>query len=254
MATPEALAKRIQQGELQLLPDLWESVRRYVYQQANKWSDAWHDRRPGLEADDLVNAAYIQIVEDIQSYDPGKASFITWLEYPIKTAFSEVVGCRTPAQQKRPENNADSLTRIISAKDNSLTLGDMIEDPDAERALQAVEDDVYQSQSKQVIQDAVARLPERQQLVIRGRYYDDKTLKEVSADIGVSAEMIRQNERKALRTLGKDPAVRELHYTDRNLYKRTGLSSWKNSGCSVQEIELLWEERYKQYRRYNPDK
>ena len=50
---------------------------------------------------------------------------------------------------------------------------------------------------------------------------------------------MRQNEGKAFRTLRKDPAIREIHHGDRNLYRGTGYGMWKRTGCSVQELEVI---------------
>jgi RNA polymerase primary sigma factor len=51
------------------------------------------------------------------------------------------------------------------------------------------------------VREAMSSLPEREQLVIRRRFWEDKTLGEVGAELGLTREGIRQIERKALRKL-----------------------------------------------------
>ena len=39
------------------------------------------------------------------------------------------------------------------------------------------------------------------------------------------------------------PTLSELLWSERNLYKHTGFTAWKETGCSVQEWSMLWKER-----------
>jgi len=53
---------------------------------------------------------------------------------------------------------------------------------------------------------AIQTLGEREQKVITGRFFEDKTLDELAADFGISRERIRQIENRALRRL-KQPSI-----------------------------------------------
>ena len=55
---------------------------------------------------------------------------------------------------------------------------------------------------------AIAKLSLREQAVIRGRFFEERTLEDISEDYGVSRERIRQLERQALWALKQeiDPA------------------------------------------------
>lgn len=240
--TPETLAQRIQSGEKNLLPDLWESIRRFVYQQAHKWCAAWSIQRPGLEPDDLAHAGFVKIVENISAYDPDKASFIHWLKYPLMTAFSEEVGCRTPAQLKRPENNAESLSSLMI---EDLTLGDMLEDPAAAEALENVENDVYHKQLSDALEKALHDLPEKQEIVLRGKYLRGLSIKDIASEMGRGTSGLKSYEQRGLWKLRENEDLRELHhgsrdpYRNMNLYRHTNLRAWLADGYSVEEYALI---------------
>ena len=233
----EELARRIQAGERELLPDLWEGVRGFVYKEAVRWCQAWQSRRPGLEVDDLAQRCFIEMCEMLEQYDPDKGAFITWLKYPLLTAFCVEVGCRTPAQLKRPENGAVSLNTPVGGEDEDLTLEGTLEDPGASLALDAVLDGVYQAQAAQIVGRAVDALSPRQQFVIRRRYYEQKSQREIAEEIGVSGAQIHQDESAALRQLRRDQSLWALR--DYNPYKGTGLNAWRQTGSSAQERRLL---------------
>ena len=246
MATNEELAQRIQAGERELLPELWEGVRRFVYLMANKWWRAWRESRPGLEVEELINCGYIAMCESVPDYNTERGSFLSWLKFRLLTAFSVEVGCRSPTQLNRPEFNSVSLS---DSTEKGLPLYDLIEDQSAMMDYEAVEDSIYNCQARNIVQSAIRELPERQQKVIRGRYYENKTLREISQNVGAGITTVRLDECYAFRELRKNPAIRELHHGDRNLYRNTGLGSWRRTGCSVQELTLLREDRRKRRRR-----
>ena len=244
MATNEELARRIQAGERELLPDLWEAVRRFVYKLARRWCNEWN--RPGLEPDDLAHSAFLAICESIGDYDPEQGSFLTWLRFPLLTAFSEEVGCRTPAQLKRPENQSESLSSPVG---EDLTLSDMLEDPAAEEALEAVEEDIFHAQLAETMERALADLPQKQQAVLRGKYYRGMTMRAIAAEMGCSSSGLAQYERRGLYALSKNKDLRELHHGSRNLYREvnlyrhTSLRQYLADGYSVEEYVVLLEER-----------
>lgn len=59
-------------------------------------------------------------------------------------------------------------------------------------------------------------LPEREHEVIRMRYYEDKTLVEISQELGVSTTRVQQIERRAFRRLSEKSTsravLRALHF------------------------------------------
>ena len=242
----EALVQRIQDGERELLPQLWEQVQAFVRSETARWLRAWQKSRPMLEFDDLYQGGYIAMCEAVETYRPGHGGvFLTWLGYYLKTAFSCEVGCRTSRQVREGNTLTLSLDAPLGVDTEDLTLGDMVPDPVDGYA--RAEANIYHAQLRTVVQKALDELPQPQQETIKLRYFDGLTLKEVSRGLGIEPETVRQREQKGLRALrrGNTAAdLREAYYGDRNYYRNTGFHSWLRYGCSVQEWELIQQEEH----------
>ena len=92
--------------------------------------------------------------------------------------------------------------------DEAGTLGDMVAGP--ENVEGAALDRVEAGQLCTVLWQEVDSLPDRQPEVLRARYQEGRTLKEVGSSLGVSVEMARQIEKKALRELRRPSHSRKL--------------------------------------------
>lgn len=92
--------------------------------------------------------------------------------------------------------------------DEAGTLGDMVAGP--ENVEGAVLDRVEAGQLRAVLWQEVDSLPDGQPEVLRARYQEGRTLKEVGSSLGVSVEMARQIEKKALRELRRPSHSRKL--------------------------------------------
>lgn len=108
MLTNEELVIAIQAGDQEKMEQLWQQCYGFIRQQAIRWARAW-ENRADFELDDLINSGYFALCGACSAFQPGRGSFINLLGMCIKTAFSEVAGCRTMAQKMEPLNNAISL-------------------------------------------------------------------------------------------------------------------------------------------------
>lgn len=79
-------------------------------------------------------------------------------------------------------------------KNNSVSLAETVADPRAEDPLKCAE----LGEIKQVLAKAIARLPEKERLVVTLYYYEDLTLKEIGKVIGVSESRVCQLHTKAI--------------------------------------------------------
>ena len=92
--------------------------------------------------------------------------------------------------------------------DEAGTLGDIVAGPEDVEG--AALDEVEAGQLRGALWREVDSLPNRQPEVLRARYQEGRTLKEVGSSLGVSVEMARQIEKKALRELRRPSHSRKL--------------------------------------------
>jgi RNA polymerase sigma factor (sigma-70 family) len=111
----------------------------------------------------------------------------------VPSAHLERLICADQAPRGLQEPVSDQTT-------GATTLGDLVDDPRAQEAFERVAQRLCADQIPRLL----ALLTERERLVIRSRYGIEarkQTLGEVAADVGVSAERIRQIEQAALQKL-----------------------------------------------------
>lgn len=198
-ASNETLVQRIQQGERELMPVLWDQVQAFVRQQANRWVNAWSGSRPDVTFEDLYQCGYIALCGAVESYQPDKeATFIGWLAYYLKTAFAEEIGCRTKKKLQDPLNHATRFESPVVGEEE-LLLGDTIADPTD--YCEDLEQHIYQEHLRTVLEDAMEILPENQRAILAVRFFDGLTPDETANRLGISTNAVRQREVKALRTL-----------------------------------------------------
>jgi RNA polymerase primary sigma factor len=131
------------------------------------------------------------------------------VEFEREPTDEEVAGrLEWPVEQVRDLKSslwdATSLNQPLSSDEGSSELGDLIED-ERESGLAG---DVVRKLEERRIMEAVGRLPERQRRVLVRRYGLDgekpATLADLSAELGLSRERIRQLQRETERALGTE--------------------------------------------------
>lgn len=156
----EELAVLIQSGRRELLLKLWEGVRRYAWKKSAAWP------RAGLEVEDLMQAAFLALLEAVNSFSPDKGGFLTWYTFRLKTAFAEVTGWRTEHQRRDPLRAAVSLDASLTDEEGDVTLADTIPDPAAEAVIEG-------TALRLTVQGILEELPEDQQAALYRRYWLD---------------------------------------------------------------------------------
>lgn len=242
----EELAVKIQAGELNYLPELWEQTKKWIaasYKRMLRNSTASQDRfiRAGVTLDDLQQEGYFALLEAVDAYKPDAGyQFITYLRYPIMNRFFSAIGLRTAKGRNDPLSAAISLDKPITGEDGDITLADVITDENSLAAFENVLDDVRREQLHNVLEYCLSRLEPQQEKTIRSKYYSDKTLEQIADEMGCSLEWARQTINKGLRNLRHPTCTRLLKpfvmdtdepVSDRdiNLY-RTGLKLFTTLG------------------------
>lgn len=174
MGTNE-IAAAVQAGETDYL-QLWEAVWRFAYDRAYRWALAT-EGRSGMEVADFVQCAFLALVEAVEGWDSGKGAFLTLYGLKLKAAFAEAAGQRTERARRDPLRQAASLDAPLTDDDGDpFTLADVVPDPAAVAAIDAVGEFDFQQRRHKALEAALAKLSEAQQAAVVGRYcYGKKT-------------------------------------------------------------------------------
>ena len=243
----EELAARIQAGERDLIPKLWEQVRRFVWQQARQ-RYVLTDGYGGVDVEDLAQSGFIAMMKAVEYFAPeSEYTFLTYLTLTLKTAFAEAGGYRT--DKRDPLGRCASLDAPIGDDPDGDTLLDFQEDP-ADPIAEA-ERQIWLEQLRTALDHAMQELTKEERDILHRRYWKEQTFREVAADCGAELSCIQKQERDALQKLryrkyrnGLAQFVEE--YTP--YYTRVGLDAFNATHTSaVEKIVLTREKLEREY-------
>lgn len=231
--TNEELVTKIQAGERDRLPELWEQVERFVANRAQRlmtlYANGYMTNTGGVEFDDLYNSGYIALVAAVDTYKPdSEMQFIGWFAFALQTAFGNTGGWRA--------HKNDALRRAVSLDappsedggEDDRALAELVEDPSAAQGLQGVEDSIFLDQLHAALERALQRLPEAEGDAIRGKYFEGRKLSrdEKNAEHRGMSKLI-------------NPALHAelLQYIEDRTpyYLRVGIQTQRNTGESAVE-------------------
>ena len=148
------------------LLELWGQVRPFAYKQATRWAAALGEHS-GVTVEDLLQSAFLALLEAAEGYDPSAGAFLTWYGLKLKAAFTEATGQRTKRQREDPMCTALSLDAPLTDDTGDLfTLADTLADPAAELAVVAVAELDFQQRRHKALELALAVLPEVQRAAV----------------------------------------------------------------------------------------
>ena len=145
-------------------------------------------------------------------------------------------------QENARKGQIQSLSAPIGADNEEMTLEDTVasvEDLEEECAGR-----IDRENMKRELWIAVDSLPSDQAQTIRCRYMDGMTLKETGERQGISIERVRQNDRKAIRTLRLNKYSRKYRgyyeeYLSAVPVRHVGVSSFQRTWTSEVEREVM---------------
>lgn len=207
--TTNEIAAAVQTGQADVL-ELWDAVQRFAHDRAYRWTRAAKGRG-GAVLEDLVQCAFIALLDAVQTWKPEGGAFLTWYGLKLKTAFTEATGQRTERTRQDPLDRALSLDMPLLDGNlaEDLTLADVIEDPRSEEEIEAVAELDYQQRRKQALATALDGLTEDQRRAVVLRHCHGLTLDQTAARMGTTRAAARTAEQKGLRLL-RHPINREL--------------------------------------------
>ena len=160
------IAAAVQAGEADILR-LWAAVERFAWQQTLRWVRAM-EGRAGVEESDLLQVAFIALMDTLPTWDVNKGEFLTLYGIKLKAEFTEACGQRTQRARCDPINSVcRSVDEPIGEEDSGLTLGDAIADEAAEEAFE----DIEQRDFRQAVQAALAQLTDAERDAIISEFW-----------------------------------------------------------------------------------
>lgn len=210
--TNEQLAAFIKQGgNDELIPILWERIRKIMYMKSDSVYSTLQGRfqQCGVDIWDLKQSCYMAFLKAVEGYKPNTGNkFTSYLSYPFKNAVNELIGVRTQKQKHEPLNDCTSLdTPLKEEEPDGNTLVDMIADDNAVNAVELVELEY----DYRVLHEAVDGLKYPQNRVINSYYFEDKSMKDIGSEMRISGQRISQILHKGLRCLRRSEPLRQLY-------------------------------------------
>ena len=177
----EELVQRIRAGETELIIELWNNCKRFIYKMANRYLDY-------EEFEDLVQIGFFAMLKAIEYYKP-EYSFLSTLAFSLRNAFR--------SRLKRQE--MISLSEPLSADEDSGTFADIIPDPYDYFA--PMEQIVWLEQLHEALESALKDLSMMQRKVLRLRYYKGLTADQTAERLHKKYSEIRSIEVSAIRKI-----------------------------------------------------
>ena len=243
----EELAVAIQAGDQSLIPQLWEQVQKFVAMQAGKYFRRETKDRgivTGYDLEDLIQQSYFALLSAVDRFDPEKGGFLSILDLCLKSSFQDVAGYRTARQ--RNDGLAFSVSGDVPlGEDSDLTLLDTLPSQAPETEDAAIEGE-YQQQLHEVLEKAMSNLSDKQNEILRRRYYRQETCIQIGADMGCTSQSVSDQEQAALRHLYNARSLNGLSQfleTHTNYYQKVGVREYKMTRSSSVEKIVLHRER-----------
>ena len=243
------LVRAIQEGREDLIPDLWDAVRKLIAFHAKRFSLEKDLGRYGVDLDDLIQNGYFALLEALRKHDPDKGSFTNYLQYHLKNAFMDAIG-RTDRKRLDMLNRCKSFDELIDPSDpEGDTIVDLITDPHDDTT--ALIDRIFNDGLRETLETCLSKLSQGEAETLRAAYYEGKGLTEIATETGCTYNEIRTRHNKGLRQLRTGPASADLmRYLDArtDFYMRGSLFDFNRTHSSVVETLVIrregLEERY----------
>jgi len=249
----EDIAVRIQNGEKELISELWNNTYKLLYLMSDKFykRNTERCRACGVELEDIQQSCYFALYAAVQAFDIGTGyKFTTYINYSFKNALAALLNGGHRRQVTDPLNRAISLDVPLS-EDTETTKADLLPDDVAEQDFEAAENDVYNNELHEALEKAMqVACNSREADILKLMYWDGKTYQSIADTLNISVSYVGTTHHRALRQLRHGRAILILQpYADfikTHAYHGTGLSTFRTSGnSSVEKTVELWEKQHK---------
>lgn len=124
--TNEELCLQIQQGNDELIPELWNQCNGFIKMMAGKYVEGFEQLDESVK-EDCVQEAFFSFMDAIRLYKPQEAGFIHYLSYHLKNAFKTACfGGRSKKSLADPLNHSISFDYKMGEDGEQFTLADVV--------------------------------------------------------------------------------------------------------------------------------
>ena len=205
--TNEELAIEIQNGNTEYLPVLFDQVEQFIRKKAAQRLRVLGENS-GIEFDELYDSGYLAVIEAAKYFDPESGyKFLTFLDRPLKKAFSEVTNVRSQKGLKDPLRNAVSLETPVG-EDETLTIGDTIAD-DTDITAEVIRK-VSNQELHKALDNALDRLEPLEAEAIRLQYYSNLNLQQSAVAMKIEPDKVWYLRLSGMRKLRTPEIASEL--------------------------------------------
>lgn len=183
--TANEIAAAVQAGKSVIL-ELWRAVERFAKKQALRWCRAW-EGRGGVTIDDLMQCAFLALLDALESWKPDGGAFLTWYGLKLKAAFTAAYGQRTERERRDPLQFAISLETPLDDSEDEFTLADTVHDESAEAAFEDITDKDRWQRLHNMLEEALSTLPPDQAEALRTRYFLNGNADRMKCEKGLRA-------------------------------------------------------------------
>lgn len=154
---------------------------------------AWGILKNRSEAEDAVQSAYLHAFAAIESFE-GRSSLSTWL---TRIVINEALGRDRAARRRRANLDGGSVVVLDEYREKLMRGSTTTSLPDAS---------VAREQVRQLLEEAIGRLPDNFRLVFILREIESLSVEEVADTLGIPAATVKTRHLRARRRLRQDLA------------------------------------------------
>ena len=232
MGRNEDLVKRVQDGETDLMGELWENNTGLVAFVARRYQECCGRL---VDWDDLMQAGYLGLYAAAMTYSAERAAFSTFAVLHLRRAMRQVAGLRG---KRDALFDACPLDAPLG-DDEDGTLLDMIAAPPEE-------DLVELKDLQRIVREAVDRIQNRKiRETIKAIYWEGIPWEDYARGEGISREGIGARLQQGYAILGRDPAIVSLALAEgcgNEYFRYTNFRTFLSSGMSSVEGAAIYRE------------
>jgi RNA polymerase sigma factor, sigma-70 family len=243
----EELAQRIQAGETNLYPELWDNTYKLLYMLAHRYytHHAAQCERAGIIEEDLRQECFIVMTKAVRAYRPEAGYTLSaYFALQCKMIFGAACGLR----RRDPLNDSASLDTPLKTSDHDdATLADTITgDQDI---AEDITEKLYIDRLRIALEQALSLLPETERECVKSYYLRERSYNTIATERGMTSEETYRCVKRGVQLLGRGRASVLLrgyaadiidcyaYSSSYEKWRQTGTSSTERAAMKLIDIE-----------------